>query len=460
MKINIKDYKHIYMIGIGGISMSGIAEILKHWNYEVIGSDSTRSTQTEWLEENGIKVNIGQVEENIHEGIDLVVYTAAIKQNNPELVKARELNIPTVERGEFLGEITKLFKDNIGIAGTHGKTSTTSMVASVFIEAGLDPSVQVGAVLKLINGNYRVGNSDYFIIEACEYCDSYLNFKQKSAIVLNIDNDHLDYFKNIDNIQKSFEKYVSHLPEDGYLIVNRDDERCYSLKDSTKATVVSVGTHEDADWTYKNVTFDDDGYPTFDVYKHGKLMGSIALKVAGIHNVFNATCCAALCDCYGIDVATVNKALGKFDGASRRLEYKCMLNGAKVYDDYGHHPTEIKATVNGIKNKKYNESWVVFEAHTYSRLSAHLHEFAEALANFDNIIIIDIYAAREVNTYDIHEEDLMNELKKLGKDSIHISDHDEVVKYLTDNVKEGDLILTLGAGVVTKIANKLKEANK
>ena len=460
MKINIKDYKHIYMIGIGGISMSGIAEILKHWNYEVSGSDSTRSGQTEWLEDNGIKVNIGQVSENIHEGIDLVVYTAAIKQDNPELVKARELNIPTVERGEFLGEITKLFKDNIGIAGTHGKTSTTSMVASVFVEANYDPSIQVGAVLKLINGNYRVGNSDYFIIEACEYCDSYHNFKQRSAIVLNIDNDHLDYFKNIENIQKSFEKYVGQLPEDGYLILNRDDERCYALKDSTKATVVSVGTHEDADWTFKNVFFDDDGYPTFDVYKHGELMGSISLKVAGMHNVFNATCCAALCDCYGIDVKTVNDALVKFDGASRRLEYKCMLNGAKVYDDYGHHPTEIMATVNGIKNKKYNESWVVFEAHTYSRLNAHLHEFAEALVNFDNIIIIDTYAAREVNTFDIHEEDLMNVLKELGKDSIHISDHDEVVKYLTDNVKEGDLVLTLGAGFVTKIANKLKEANK
>ena len=460
MKINIKDYKHIYMIGIGGISMSGIAEILKHWNYEVSGSDSTRSSQTEWLEDNGIKVNIGQVSENINEDIDLVVYTAAIKQDNPELVKARELNIPTVERGEFLGEITKLFKDNIGIAGTHGKTSTTSMVASVFVEANYDPSIQVGAVLKLINGNYRVGNSDYFIIEACEYCDSYHNFKQRSAIVLNIDNDHLDYFKNIENIQKSFEKYVSQLPEDGYLILNRDDERCYALKDSTKATVVSVGIHEDADWTYKNVVFDDDGYPTFDVYKHNELMGSISLKVAGMHNVFNATCCAALCDCYGIDIETVNKALVKFDGASRRLEYKCMLNGAKVYDDYGHHPTEIKATVNGIKNKKYNESWVVFEAHTYSRLNAHLHEFAEALVNFDNIIIIDTYAAREVNTFDIHEEDLMKALKDLGKDSIHISDHDEVVKYLTDNVKEGDLVLTLGAGFVTKIANKLKEANE
>ena len=189
-------------------------------------------------------------------------------------------------------------------------------------------------------------------------------------------------------------------------------------------------------------------------------MGKISLKVAGLHNVFNSLCCIALCDAYGIDINIVAKALIKFDGASRRLEYKGMLNGAKVYDDYGHHPTEINATINGIKNKKYNESWVVFEAHTYSRLQEHLHEFAEALVNFDHIILIDIYAAREVNTYNISEQDLIDEINKLGKKAIHISNHDKVIKYLSDNVKEGDIILTLGAGNVTKIANKIKEMNK
>ena len=457
MEINIKDYKHIYMVGIGGISMSGIAVILKKWDYIVSGSDGVKSNQTDWLEENGIKVNIGQVKENITEDIDLIVYTAAVKQDNPELVRARELNIPAVERGMFLGELTKLFKDTIGIAGTHGKTSTTSMVASAFLEAEYDPSIQVGAILKAIDGNYRVGNSDYFIIEACEYCDSYLNFHQRSAIVLNIDNDHLDYFKNIDNIQKSFEKYVALLPEDGYLVLNRDDERCYNLRHSSKANIITVGATNEADWHYDNVIFDDEGYPTYDVYKLDEFKGKITLKVAGMHNVFNSLCCVALCDAYGIDIETVAKALIKFDGASRRLEYKCMLNGAKVYDDYGHHPTEIMATVKGVKNKKYNESWVVFEAHTYSRLKEHLHNFALALQHFDHIIMIDIYAAREVNTFDIHESDLINELNKLGKDAIHISNHDEVIKYLQDNVKDGDIVLTLGAGNVTKIANKLME---
>ena len=457
--MNIKDYKNIYMVGIGGISMSGIAEILKKWNYNVWGSDGMKSGQTEWLEKNGIKVNIGQVKENITDDIDLVVYTAAIKEDNPELVRARELGIPTVERGDFLGEITKLFKDTIGIAGTHGKTSTTSMVSYSFLEANYDPSIQVGANLKVLDGNYRVGNSDYFIIEACEYCESYLSFKQRSAIVLNIDDDHLDYFKNIDNIKKSFEKYVSLLPSDGYLVLNRDDERCYDLRNSTKAQVITVGKDNKADWYYDNVTFDDDGYPTYDAYYKGELKGKITLKVTGLHNVFNSLCCIALCNAYGIDIDVVAKALLKYDGASRRLEYKGMLNGAKVYDDYGHHPTEINATIMGIKNKKYNESWVVFEAHTYSRLVAHLKEFAQSLVHFDHIIIIDIYAAREVNTYNISEDDLIKEINKLGKEAIHISDHDEVIKYLKDNVKEGDLILTLGAGNVTKIANKIKEMN-
>ncbi len=458
--MNIKDYKRIYMIGIGGISMSGIAEILKYWNYEVSGSDGQKSSQTDWLENNGIKVYIGHNPDNITKDVDLIIYTAAIKDDNPELIKARELNIPCVERGMFLGEITKLYKNTIGIAGTHGKTSTTSMVACSFLEANLDPSIQVGAVLKAIDGNYRVGNSDFFIIEACEYCESYLNFKQKSAIVLNIDNDHLDYFGNIDNITKSFQKYVSLLPEDGYLILNRDDKRCYDLRNYTKARVISIGSSNNADWTYKNITFDDDGFATYDVYNRGENKGNITLKVAGIHNVFNSLCCVALCDAYGIDIKTVGKALLKFDGASRRLEYKCMLNGAKVFDDYGHHPTEIMATVNGIKNKKYNESWVVFEAHTYSRLAEHLKDFANALKNFDHIIITDIYAAREVNTFDIHEEDLINELKLLNKESIHIGNHEEIINLLKNNVKDGDIVLTLGAGNVTKIANKLKEMTK
>ena len=455
MELNIKEYKRIYMIGIGGISMSGIAEILVKWGYQVSGSDGTQSSQTDWLESNGVHVNIGHDANNITKDIDLVVYTAAIHEDNPEIVKAKELNIPVVERGFFLGEITKLFKDTIGIAGTHGKTTTTSMVALAFLEANLDPSIQVGAVLSNINGNYRVGHSDYFIIEACEYCESYLSFHQRSAIVLNIDDDHLDYFGNIDNIQKSFEKYVNHLPNDGYLVLNADDERCYALRDYTNANVITIGSGQFADWWYEDLEFDEEGCPSYSAYYKGTNKGTVKLNVTGVHNVMNSLACIALCDAYGISFDTTVAALAKFGGASRRLEYKGMFNGARVYDDYGHHPTEILATARGLNNKKFNESWVVFEAHTYSRLAGHLKEFAHSLSGFNHIIVMDIYAAREVNTYDIHESDLINELKKINKEAIHISDYDEIVKYLKENVKENDVILTLGAGNVTKIATLL-----
>ena len=456
--MNIKDYKNIYMVGIGGISMSGIAEILKSWGYNVSGSDRVSSPLVEKLMENGHHINIGQVSENITSDIDLVIYTAAIHDDNPELVKARELNIPCVERGAFLGEMTKLFKDTIGVSGTHGKTSTTGMLTEIFIEAGKDPYIQIGTTLESLNNtNYRVGKKDLFIIEACEYANSFLNFKERSAIVLNIDNDHLDFFGNIDNIEKSFREYVSHLPSDGFLVTNYNDNRCMNLKNYTKATTISVGDNKNADYSYDNVVYDDNGCPTYDLYAKDKLVGKISLKVKGIHNVFNSACAASMALLYGIDFEHIKNALFNYVGAGRRLEYKCSLNGAKVYDDYGHHPTEILATINGIKNMKFNESWVVFEPHTFSRLSEHLDSFAKALVNYDHIIIIDIYAAREVNTYGISVEDLIEKINKLGKKAIHISNHDEVVNYLKENVKENDIVITQGAGVVTKIGNKIKD---
>lgn len=453
--LDIKNCKNIYFIGIGGISMSGIAVILKKWNYIVSGSNNVESAQTDWVTKQGIKVNIGQVAENINNDIDLIVYTAAIKEDNPELVRARELGIKCIERGEFLGELTRLFKNTIGVAGTHGKTSTTSMLALSFIEAGLDPSIQVGAVLDEINGNYRVGNSDYFIIEACEYHNSYHNFKQKSAIVLNIDDDHLDFFKNIGGVEESFEKYVSLLPSDGFLVINRDDERCYKLRNYTKAKVITVGKEDNADWYYKNVRYDDEGYPSFEVYNNKKYVDSISLQVRGEHNVFNCLCCIAMCNAYGVEIEAIKKAILKFTGAERRLEYKGMINGARVYDDYAHHPTEIRATFNGIKHMKYNKSWAIFEAHTFSRLKAHLKEFAESLTGFDNIIVMDIYPAREINIYNISEDDVINELDKLGKKAIHISKYEEIVDYLKEHVRKEDIVVTVGAGNVTKIADML-----
>lgn len=449
--------KHIYMIGIGGISMSGIADILVNMGYKVSGSDRISSSVTDNLTSQGINVYIPQSSDNITDDIDFVVYTAAIKDDNEEMIAVNSKNIPKMERGEFLGEITKLYSNTIGVAGTHGKTSTTSMLSCVFLKANMDPTIQVGSILKNIGGNYRVGQSDNLIIEACEYCDSYLNFKQKSAIVLNIDNDHLDYFKNLDNIKKSFNKYVSNLPSDGYLVINNDDPNSGLLKDNTKAKAISYGINNKADYMAVNIRFNDNGYGIFDVMQGNDNLGTIELSVPGVHNISNALSVVALSMAYGIDFNDIKSGLKDYEGASRRMEYKGEFALAKVYDDYGHHPTEIEAVVSAIKKMKYNESWAIFEPHTYSRAYKHKEEFAKVLSEFDHIIITDIYAAREVNTYGIKEEDIIREIKKYGKEAFHISSYDDIKMYLSEYVNKDDLIITLGAGYVTKLSNILVE---
>ena len=450
--------KKIYMIGIGGISMSGIAFILKHYGYDVSGTDAVESNEVKILRENGIKVNIGHRKENITPDIDKVVYTAAISQDNEELLEAKRLGIEIEERSDFLGEITKHFKDTIGIAGTHGKTTTSSMVTSVFMEANMDPSVQIGANLDIIEGNYRIGKSDYFIIEACEYKDSFLKFIQRSAIVTNIDDDHLDYFKTIDNIEKSFREYVSHLPSDGLLVLNYDDEKTLNLKDFTQAKVLTASINNtNADYYVKNITYDEFGNPSYDVYQKDEFITHIELGIKGEHNVINSLECFVLCKWYGIDTNDIVKGLKKYKGASRRMEYKGKFMGANVYDDYGHHPTEIEATSNAILKSKFHESYVIFEGHTYSRVKAHLDNFVDSLTKFDHIIVIDIYAAREKNIYNITANDIVNKLKEKNKDAIYISDYEDIKEYLRKRVKEDDLILTLGAGNVTKIYNILVE---
>ena len=329
------------------------------------------------------------------------------------------------------------------------------MLSCIFLESDYDPSIQVGSILKNINGNYRVGKSDTFIIEACEYSDSFLSFHQKSALILNIDNDHLDYFKNLSNIKKSFNKYVSHLPEDGYLVINNDDDNSKDLINHTKANVVTYGIKKSADYMATDIKYDKDGCGSFYVIKNLKRLGKIELSVPGEHNVSNALGAIALADLYNISFDDIKIGLKKYEGAARRMEYKGIFKGAKVYDDYGHHPTEIEAVVNGIQKKDYNESWVIFEPHTYSRAFKHKKDFAKCLSDFDHIIITDIYAAREVNTYDIKEDDIVREIKKYGKEAFHISNHTDIKLYLSEYVKDGDIILTLGAGNVTKLSDML-----
>ena len=309
---NIKKYKNIHMIGIGGVSMSGIAAILKNWEFTVTGSDSTDSDNVQILIHKGIKVVIGHSLEDVANS-DVVVYSAAINQEDPEMIEAKRLHIPTIERADFLGELTRCYKDTICISGTHGKTTTTSLISLCFLEALKDPSIQVGAYLKQLNGNYQVGNSEHFIIEACEYVESFLKFSPKAEVILNIDNDHLDYFKTFENIKNAFIKYVKLLPNDGILVTNADDANCLDLIQYTNATSITYGIqNKKADFYAENILFDNDGFAEFDVYYKGEFFDKIKLSIPGIHNVSNALACIALCTKYGIEKSDIKSALFKF----------------------------------------------------------------------------------------------------------------------------------------------------
>ncbi len=457
-EFDLKDnntFHKIHFIGIGGVSMSGIAEILKNWGFYVTGSDTSSSEVTDKLISNDINVVIGH-DPSVIEKADLVVYSAAINSKDPELQKARQLGIETIERGDFLGDITRIFRNTICVSGTHGKSTTTSMVAMCFLEAQKDPSIQVGAILKAIDGNYRVGNSDYFIIEACEYVESFLKFSPKAEIILNIDNDHLDYYHNIENIKNAFVKFVKLLPDDGILVYNADDKNSTHISQNTKAKSLTFGIESsNANFIAKNISFDKNGFPIFDVYFNNVFYKTMKLSVPGRHNILNALACIALCNEFGLDKADIKNALQKYTGANRRFEFLGEINGAKVFDDYGHHPTEIKAVADAMKKKQYNHSWVVFQPHTYSRTKNLLDDFAQCLTNFDNIIITDIYAARETDTLGISSQDIVDKIDELGRKAYYISDFDDIIEFLKRNVKPDDIIITQGAGTVTKIGHKL-----
>lgn len=452
---DLTKYKHIHLIGIGGISMSAIAETLHNWKHIVTGSDLNQSNITDTLNAHGIQTTIGHDLENAKKA-DLIIFSAAIKEDDPEMIVAKENSVPLVTRGKFVGYLTKKYKESICISGTHGKTTATSMISICFLNAQKDPSIEVGAILKNIGGNYHVGNSDYFIVESCEYQANFLNLFPKTEVVLNIDNDHLDFYKTFENIVKAFQDFAKILPENGLLVANGDDANCLALENITKSKFISYGIeNQNANFVAKNITFDNNGFGQFDVYKNNEFYHKFELSVTGKHNILNALATISVCDYYSIDKETIFQSLKSFTGAERRLEYKGSFNQISVFDDYGHHPTEILATANAIKNKKYHESWVIFQPHTYSRTAAHLDHFAETLVEFDHIILVDIYAAREKNTIGISSQDLADKIHSLGKEAVYIKDFDEVVKYIKSNAKPDDLVLTLGAGTITEIGPML-----
>ncbi len=448
--------KKIHLIGIGGISMSGIAKMLVNFGATVTGSNTGSNEATDLLINDGITVYYEHDEKYITNQ-DIVVYTAAISDDNPELVKARKLNIPTVERAEFLGEISKIYENCICISGTHGKSTTTGLTSMVFLEAGLNPTIQIGAMLPEIGGNIKLGNEKHLIMEACEYVDSFLHFHPTAIIITNIDNDHLDYFKNLDNIKASFLKYSNNLPENGILVINADDENSLYLKNVDRK-VLTYGINNEASFNAKNISFNSNGCASYDIYQNGNFITNINLSIPGKHNVYNSLAVFTLATNYIKNIEVIKNGIEKYHGVGRRFEFIGNYNEAMIYDDYAHHPTEIKTTLNSVSNKKHNTCWAVFQAHTYSRTFEHLNEFAEELSKFDNIIIAPIYAAREENIWGVSEEELVNLIKKHNKNVIYIDSFDAIVDYLKDKVAKDDIVLTVGAGPVNEVAVKLKNS--
>ena len=450
------DYKKIHMIGIGGSSMSGVAEITASLGVEVTGSDMEETYYVTKLLDKGFKINVGHHPECIDKSIDLIVYSAAIAEDDPERIKAKELNIPQMERAEFLGLLTKSYNNVICIAGTHGKSTTSGMITKCFVNANVDPTVQIGATSFEIGGNNKVGTSDVFILESCEYHESYLHFNPKYAIVLNVDADHLDYFGTFDNVKKSFNRFCKLVPEDGYIFKNNDDDNSEHIIDDTKGKVITFALHKDADYKAANYIYDDDGHPSFDVIHNKKTIIHIDLSVTGEHNLYDALATVAVCDTYGLDLNIVKSSLATYRGVHRRFEFLGLTkNKAMVYDDYAHHPAEIATTLYSVNKVKHNKTWALHQPFTYTRTRDHLDEFADVLSGFDNIVLTDIYAGREKDIYNIKTEDLVNKIKPLNPNVYHFSNTEELIKFLNDNLKENDIICSIGCGPVDKISQKL-----
>lgn len=450
--------KTIHFIGIGGISMSGIAMIAKSLGAKVTGSDIAESELTENLKKEGMIINYGHHAEMI-DNADIVVYTAAIHEDDPERIETKKLNKENYERAEFLGIISKEYQNCLCISGTHGKSTTTGMVSLIFLEAKLNPTIQIGAMLSQINGNTYIGDNNYLIMESCEYVDSFLHFHPTGIIITNIDNDHLDYFKNLDNIKKSFNKYVNLLPENGILIKNNDDTNSNNVESGYEGKIITYGIKNNSDYMAKNISKNDLGHYSFDIYYHDELLTTINLNINGYHNIYNTLAAFALSYNYIKDINTIKNGLEKYRGVGRRFEYLGTYNGAYIYDDYAHHPTEIKTTLTSVKEVKHNKDYCIFQSHTYSRTKEHLDAFADVLSKFDNIIIAPIYPAREINTFNISEDMLVDKIKGKNPNVIYLDSFAKITDYIKDNVQEKDLVITVGAGPVNKISQDLVKEN-
>lgn len=453
------EINHVHFIGIGGISMSAIAEVLLTFGYTVSGSDIRASKITDKLIHKGAKITIGHHEDALP-SCDLVVYTAAVKSDNPELIKARKLNIPTIDRAEMLGLLMKKFSHSIAVAGTHGKTTTTSMISLILEYSNFHPTILVGGELDAIGGNVKIGNRDYLVTEACEYVESFLKFFPTFGIILNIDADHLDYFKDLEHIIGSFRKFGQLIPQDGFLLAFSDDKNIEEILPNVHCNVITYGSSPSSDYRAHNITIDAKGFYAFDVFFKDTILGHFSLSIPGKHNVYNGLAAIACCHTIGVPVEKISKHLGDFKGTHRRFDIIGVVNGITVVDDYAHHPTEIQATLSGASEVPHNKLWCLFQPHTYSRTKALLSDFASSFGNADEIIIADIYPAREKDTGEIHATDLCKAIDAYHASVQYIDSFEKIAAYVSSHASPGDLILTMGAGDIYKVGQMLIEKLK
>ena len=454
--VDLSQYKNIHCIGIGGIGLSAIAEILLSRGYSVSGSDMKESDITSKLAKEGARIFIGHRAENV-DNADLVVYSAAVGKDNPEIMRAAERGIETVTRAQMLGVLMSEYENSIAISGTHGKTTTTSMVSLILDRAGLAPTILVGGNLAEIDGNVKVGHSKYFVTEACEYMDSFLSLRPKIEIILNIDSDHLDYFKDIEHIVNSFDKFASLVPDNG-IIIAYDANPFVNKVIKGHSNAVTFGLNENCDYWASDILFNENGMPSFKVHHCGKVLTTVQLAIPGEHNILNALAAFACGHTLGVDEQVIKETLESYKGTERRFDIVGTTSeGVKIVDDYAHHPTEIKATLSASMNVPHNNLWCIFQPHTYTRTLALFDEFAEAFNKADKLILAEIYAAREKNIYKISSAQLAERIKEThpDKEVLFMEDFHEIAEYVNKNAQKGDMVITMGAGDIYKVGEML-----
>lgn len=444
----LKEIKKIHFIGIGGSGMCPLAEILLSWGYEITGSDNNPGDNIDKLRSLGVKISIGQKAENII-GTQMIVYTAALLSDNPELVAAKESGIPTFERAKLFGAISRMYSNCIGVCGTHGKTTVTSMLTQILVMADKDPTAVIGGRLPLIDSHGRAGKTDLMVCEACEFADHFLELSPDVAVILNVDEDHLEYFKSLDNIIKSFNKFS--LMTTKTLIYNGDDVNTVKSVENVDKAKITFGFADSNDYYPENITYRRGAFGEFDVMHKGEKIAHLKLNIPGTHNILNALAAFAAAVNAGATAKKCEEAIAAFSGAGRRFEILGEVGGITIADDYAHHPNELEATLSAVMKMGYKTVWAVFQPFTYSRTYILLDDFARVLQIPDKCVMTEIMGSREVNSYGIYTKDLAEKIPG----SVWFNTFEDVTDYVVKNAESGDLIITLGCGDIYKAAKMM-----